>query len=175
MRLTAVAFLAALLLAGCGRYEGIQPERGWPLQPRETNPPGWTREDVNEAYERFIEDPPKTWSMRLVLRDVAPVDGYDEHCGSLQPGPKKFQDAWILLSGYTKDGREIFSNEYPAPQVAKWASGVCEAPPVVVSVPAADHYRVGVGHEGMGLFDPTRPIEPGTFVGWDKVTVLVYD
>jgi hypothetical protein len=162
MKPTMVLMVAGfLLVAGCGHYEGTAP-----------SDPAVDIEAPNASARKA---PAKEISFTIVIRDVLPLDIYDDECrldelpaGQLLQPP---EHELIVAAGFDVDGRV---ESYAVPKVASPIAGGCETPGVRVRMPAAEYYSAGVASAGQGIEDP-GPAFPHTFHIWDGGTVVIFE
>lgn len=159
MRLTVVA-LAAILVASCGRYEG-------PVQPEVSH-----HEASDHPAPETALNLKRTITLKVVVRDVVPLDFYDDQCRLMEPVPRLFHE--LEVKAFDDSGDLGQTKTFAVPAVAQKVQGAwCESPPVTVRIAEADRYSAFVASEGQGILDESQPIYPHSFSAWDGATVYV--
>lgn len=158
MRLTVVAILA-VLVAGCGRYVG----------------PADHESSHHEASSQAAAEPTiethKAITLKVIVRDVTPLNIYDDQCRLEEPIPSYHE---LYVNAFDDSGMTIQSKSFVVPAVATKVPGAwCEAPPVTVRIAKADSYASFVATEGQGIADESAPIYPHVFSAWDGATVFI--
>jgi hypothetical protein len=165
MRLAVLAIAVTLLVGGCGRYEGTTRDPSV-----EGDRPQAQKRD--EGVARPAGDS-KDRTLRVIVRDLQPLSFYDANC-------KLIEDAMPKLEVYaTPAAAKSTTDTFHLPVAAQKAADGCEAPAILVSVPNAEEYSIGVSMEGQGLASPDEPIYPDTFhvpsYGGQTATVVVFE